>query len=98
MGVSLKIDCKVTSRTSASRRPSDILGFDSPVVDPIVNEFVLGEGRVMCDLDLETNYVVRAVVFAFLLRKSGNRDPAKIGSEVNQTRNSFKSQCELDSE
>lgn len=42
----------------------------------------------MCDLDLEIDYVVRALVFALRFRKFGDRDPAEIGSEINQTRDS----------
>lgn len=90
------MDVKVTSRTSKSQNPSYVLSFDSPIIDPTVNEFVLGVGRVVCDLDLKIDYVVRTLVFALRFRELGDRDPAEIGSEINQTRDSL-GQCELDS-
>lgn len=93
--MNLKMDCKVTSRTSESRRPSDVLSFDSPIVDPTVNEFVLGVGGVVFDFDLEIDFVVQAIIFALLFRKSGDRDPAEVGSEIDQMCDSL-SQSELD--
>lgn len=49
------MDHSSTSRGSESPYPLNIFGVDGPVVDPVVDEFIPGVGRIMCDLNLEVD-------------------------------------------
>ena len=83
-----EMDRRVISRVSEHPCLSDVFCFDGPVVDPVVDEFVLGVGGIMRDLYLVCNFIVGKPIFADPHWKLDDGYPAEIGSEVDQMRDS----------